>query len=257
MTVAILLRRAQARPGQHDEEQVLGPCERGALVTGLALASQRGTDAVAVAVGPARREDRVLAMALRAGCARAVRIAGEGFDDLDYLGLAEILAAATKKLGADLVVCGDRSVDERVGAIAPAIAELLGIGHVTGVRSARAVDGAIELEHRGDGRVLTLRLPPPLVLATVAPPVRTKDAAAAAATPAPPSAAQGIVTYELEDLGLDARRLAPRRALAGRLRPLRGARQATILPSAAELIERLRRERILDGAPPPEPEPAA
>ncbi|MBK9031733.1 MAG: hypothetical protein IPL61_10480 [Myxococcales bacterium] len=249
MTVAILLRRAQAHPGQHDEDQVLGPCERGALVAGLGLAHQRQADAVALAVGPARREDRVLAMALRAGCARAVRISGEGFDDLDYLGLAEILAAAIKKIGADVVVCGDRSVDERVGAIGPAVAELLGVAHVTGVRTARVVDGAIEIAHGAGAQVLTLRVAAPLVLAMAAPPVRGRDDA----TPAPPASAQAIAAWELEDLGLDARRLSPRRALAGRLRPLRGARQATILASAGDLVARLRAEHILDDGAPPEP----
>ena len=74
MTVAILLRRALARPGQSDEHEVLGPCERGALVAGLRVAEGLGHDAVAIAVGPSRREDRVLAMALRAGCSRALRV---------------------------------------------------------------------------------------------------------------------------------------------------------------------------------------
>ena len=250
MTVAILVRRAQARPGQPDDDVALGPCERGALTVGLALAHELGTDAVAIAVGPARREDKVLAMALRAGCARAVRITGEGIDDLDYLGVAEIVATAVKKLGADVVVAGDRSVDERLGALAPATAELLGLAHVTGVRAARVEGAALDVDHHAAGRIVTLRLPRPLVLGVCAPPSRGVDAPSA---PAPSPAAQAIVAWELEDLGLDARRLAPRKALAGRLRPLRGARQATILGSAAELVERLRAERALPAPAPPEP----
>jgi hypothetical protein len=138
VTVAILVRRALARPGQHDEEQILGPCERGALGLGLTLAEARGADAIAIAVGPARREDRVLAMALRAGCARALRVWDDGLEDLDYLGLAEVLAAAAKDVGATIVVCGDRSVDERVGALGPAVAEVLGVAHVSGVIAARS-----------------------------------------------------------------------------------------------------------------------
>src|SRR5205085_5373657 len=140
MTVAILLRRALARPGQSDEHEVLGPCERGALVAGLRMAAALGDDAIAIAAGPARREDRVLAMALRAGANRAVRLGADGIDDLDYLGLAEALAATVRSVGADLVTCGDRSIDERTGAIGPALAELLGFAHVTGVVSL-TVDG--------------------------------------------------------------------------------------------------------------------
>jgi electron transfer flavoprotein beta subunit len=241
VTVAILVRRALARPGQHDEEQILGPCERGALGLGLTLAEARGADAIAIAVGPARREDRVLAMALRAGCARALRVWDDGLEDLDYLGLAEVLAAAAKDVGATIVVCGDRSVDERVGALGPAVAEVLGVAHVSGVIAARVGGELVEIEHQAQAGAVHLRVAPPLVLATAAPPVRDP----AAPAPRPPPGAQAIAAKDLAELGLDGRRLAPRRALIGRLRPLRGARQATILPDAAALIDRLRGERVL------------
>lgn len=240
MTVAILLRRAQARPGQHDEEQILGPCERGALALGLRLAGQRGKEAVAIAMGPARREDRVLAMALRAGCARGVRVWDEGLDDLDYLGVAEVLAAAARSLGAALVVCGDRSVDERTGGVGPAVAELLAMPHVSAVVEAGFDGEDLEIVHRADAGLVELHLRGPAVLAVAAPPVRARDD-----SPAPPAGAQAIVGKDLADLGLDGRRLAPRRALVGRLRPLRGARQATILADAAALVARLRGERVI------------
>lgn len=258
MTVAILVRRAQAKPGQHDEEQVLGPCERGALAIGLELARDLHTDAIAIAAGPGRREDRVLAMALRAGCARGVRVWGDGQDELDFLGIAEILAAAVKKIAADHVVCGDRSVDERTGAIGPAVAELLGIAHVSGVAAARVIgdgDPVIEAEHLADQRRLTVRLRGPVVLGVGAPSVRLRDGDGARAVPtaAVPGGGQSIASHDLEDLGLDPRRLAPRRATAGRLRPMRGPRQATILPDAAALVDRLRRERFIGFTPGAEP----
>ena len=249
MTVAILVRRAQARPGQHDDEQVLGPCERGALAVGLELARALATDAIAIAAGPSRREDRVLAMALRAGCARGVRVWGDGQDDLDFLGVAEILAAAVRKVGAEHVVCGDRSVDERTGAIGPAVAELLGVPHLSSVAAVRVVDApgpvAIDAEHAADGRRLTVRVRGPVVLGVGAPSVRSRDAEPSAAVPA--TAGQAIASHDLDDLGLDPRRLTPRRAPAGRLRPVRGTRQATILPDAATLVARLRGARLVDG----------
>lgn len=252
MTVAILLRRAQARPGQHDDEQVLGPCERGALMVGLAFARDLRTDAVAIAAGPSQREDRVLAMALRAGCARGIRVWGDGQDDLDFLGLAEILAAGVRKVGADQVVCGDRSVDEHTGAVGPAVAELLGVAHLTGVVVARVVttdagETVIEAEHRSERHRLTVRLRGKLVLCVGAPPIRLRDADAGPTIAAPAPVGQSIVSHDLEDLGLDVRRLAPRRAPAGSLRPMRGGRQATILPDVGALVARLRAARLLGG----------
>jgi electron transfer flavoprotein beta subunit len=246
MTVAILIRRAQARPGQFDEHQVLGPCERGALTLGLSIARQLTTDAVAIAVGPTRREDRVLAMALRAGCARGVRVWSDGVDDLDYLGIAEILAAASKKVSADVVVCGDRSLDERTGAMAPALGELLGCPHVTSVASVRIAGRTVELHHDGPGPRWAIRLQPPLVLGARAHAVLARDDG-----PSQPAAStQSIVSYELADLGIDLRRLHTRRAPAGRLRVIRGARQATILGDAGALIARLRDEHLLPALEP-------
>jgi electron transfer flavoprotein beta subunit len=245
MTVAILLRRALARPGQTDEHEVLGPCERGALVAGLRVAEGLGHDAVAIAVGPARREDPVLAMALRGGCSRALRVGAEGVDELDYLGLAEALAAAVRHIGAEIVACGDRSVDERTGAVGPAIADILEYAHVTGVTSL-AVDGdRVLCERHGDGRRDRLAIRPPVVLC-VRPPrnhetERTGDSEIRRARTNP----QAIDAVDAADIGLDMRRLGSRKHTAGRLRPVRGGKQATILASPAELIARLESEALV------------
>jgi electron transfer flavoprotein alpha/beta subunit len=254
MTVAILLRRALARPGQSDEHEVLGPCERGALVAGLRVAAALGDDAIAIAAGPARREDRVLAMALRAGANRAVRLGADGIDDLDYLGLAEALAATVRSVGADLVTCGDRSIDERTGAIGPALAELLGFAHVTGVISLTVDGPRILCERFGDNRRDKLAVKRPVVLCLRPP--RASDLERESndtPTPIPTNAArsrartapQAIDALDADEVGLDLRRLAPRKNTGGRLRPVRGGKQATILSSPAELVARLRADSLV------------
>jgi electron transfer flavoprotein beta subunit len=261
VTVAILLRRALARPGQSDEHEVLGPCERGALVAGLRIAAALGTDAIAIAAGPSRREDRVLAMALRAGANRAVRLGADGIDDLDYLGLAEALAATVRSVSADLVACGDRSIDERTGAIGPAIAELLGYAHVTGVVSV-AVDGPrILCERFGDGRRDKLAVKRPAVLC-LRPPRASDTERESNDTPNPfgssggtaprsraRTAPQAIDALEPDEVGLDLRRLAPRKNTGGRLRPVRGGKQAMILATPAELVARLEEESLVKRGP--------
>lgn len=253
MTVAILLRRALARPGQSDEHEVLGPCERGALVAGLRVAAALGDDAIAIAAGPARREDRVLAMALRAGANRAVRLGADGIDDLDYLGLAEALAATVRSVGADLVTCGDRSIDERTGAIGPALAELLGYAHVTGVVSLTVDGPRILCERFGDGRRDKLAVKRPAVLC-LRPPRASDSERESNDTPNPipqnararaRTAPQAIDALDADEVGLDLRRLAPRKNTGGRLRPVRGGKQATILASPAELVARLRAEALV------------
>jgi len=265
--VAVLLRRLQARPGTTSDDEVLGRCERGALVMAVSIAEAMGSAVTAIAVGPARREDRVLAVALRAGCRRAVRIGDEGLDDIDYFGLAQILAAAVTWAGASVIVCGDRSEEEGTGAIGPAVAELLGAAHVTAVAEAR-VDGEVLLIERvADGHRQRLRVTAPVVLAAqpplVAPRVpRTDDdertsppLVRRAPTPAPiagaPGAVVSIEAMDLDRLGLDPRALAHRRATAGRLRAVRGQQRAALATSPADLIARLRADHLVDGGEDP------
>jgi electron transfer flavoprotein beta subunit len=253
VTVAILLRRAQSRPGENDEDAILGPCERGALVAGLRLASGFHREAVAIAVGPARREDRVLAMALRAGCWRAVRLGTEGvneFDDLDYLGLAELLAAAVRSVGSQLVVCGDRSLDERVGAVGAAVAHLLGFAHATGVGSAEAEAATVLCNRQGDRVVQRLKVSLPAVLCMRPPRIDAeRDAARAVTSTRARNPTQAIEVLDPGEIGVDMRRLALRRKLAGRLRPTRAGRHATILDTPAALVSRLRADRLIGPDP--------
>ncbi|MCE9579964.1 MAG: hypothetical protein K8W52_43000 [Deltaproteobacteria bacterium] len=255
MTVAILLRRLQGRPSTASEDEALGRCERAALVTGQALAAARNTDAIAIAVGPSRREDRVLAMALRAGCARAVRISDDGLDELDYLGLATVLAAAIRKVDATCVICGDRAEEEGTGAIGPAVAELLDAAHLTGVIAVTmdkpdktSRKGTLTAVRQADGTVGEFRVELPAVLC-----VRPSALSGRLGDdePARPAKGTGIESFGLADLGIDLRALGHRRGAAGRLRPVRGPRRTTMAASAADLVGRLRADHLVATAPDP------
>jgi len=261
--IVVLLRRLQPRPGAPgDEADVLGRCEGGALATAIDAGIRLGAPVIAIAVGPARREDRVLAMALRAGCTRAARVDDADLGDVDYLGLATVLAAAAKKVGARLVVCGDRSGDEASGAIGPAIAELLEWTHVTSVRRADVEGDGVVVTRHGDSVLQRLRVSTPAVLCVSAPPsvpaepvaasppsrddddsdeAPKKKARVRARTPVP-----SIEELDLGDLGIDARAIAPRRSSAGRLRQVRARGAPTLAASPSDLVARLREDRLLD-----------
>jgi electron transfer flavoprotein alpha/beta subunit len=260
--VAVLVRRLQSRPGASADDEVLGLCERGALTTALAIAGPLGMAVTAIAVGPARREDRVLAMALRAGCDRALRVSDEGVDELDYLGLAHVLAAAARHVGARVVTCGDRSQDEHTGALGPAVAELLSSAHVTQVIRVEVEDDALLVERAGDGSHQRFRIAPPVVLCVRPPPAlpgvraatvddddadgddaRTRRAAALIRVPM-------IEEIDLGRLGVDRAALAHRKAPAGKLRQVRGRKRALVSPTATELVSRLRSDQLVGNATP-------
>lgn len=266
--VAVLLRRLQARPGGTDDDEVLGRCEGGALAIALELGERLDAPVVAIAVGPARREDRVLAMALRAGCARALRIDDSEVGEVDYLGLAQVLAGAVRHAGARIVVCGDRSQDEAAAAIGPALAELLTWSHLTRVRRVAVEGDAMLVVREADAELQRLRAAAPLVLCALAPPV-----AAVAVAVAPDDddeeadrraarrrkrarTATSIEEIDLADLDIEPRAIAPRRTSAGKLRAVRSKGGAVLSASPEDLVARLRADHLLVvAAPAPAPAP--
>lgn len=239
MNVVVLLRRLRARPDGAPAEALAGFCDRAAFAAGLALRdASRGGRVVAVAVGPAEREDVVLGAARAAGANRAVRVWDPCLESVDYLGLARVLAAATRHVGYDLVVAGDRSEDEWQGAVGPATAEALGVPHLTGALDAKLEGDAVIASRRDGGLVRRVKVPLPALLTVVAFPsvpdlVRCDDAD-------PPE------TLGLNDLGIQALELRHRDRCLGRAYPVRVARNATILRDPDELIHRLRQDRLLE-----------
>lgn len=236
----LMLRRLRADPTHVNEDEVLGRCERAALATALQLRAELSASLTAIAVGP-RREDRVLAMALRAGCDHAVRAHDGVLDRADYLATAQVLAATATRVGFDLIICGDRSQDELHGATGPAVAELLDLPHVGNVVETRGDGGAVVLTQRAAGNLHKLRCPLPCLLCVAA---YTKTASDDG--PSTPSPRGGnIEQLYLADLGIDARELSHRRQFLGSARAVRSGCNATMVSSARELVARLDDDHLL------------
>lgn len=201
--VAVLIRGSLAAPGTR-AQVALGGAEQAAIAAGVAVGKAQRVPIAAIAAGPGTLHDRALAAALAAGCTRAVRIDTTLADEIDYLGLAQILAQGVRKTNAGLVVCGDRSSDEATGAIGPAVAELIDAAHLTGVDGVEPTGDTV-IARRGGERY---RVAPGAVLCMAAP------AEPAAPIDAPETDA-AIEVMSLDDLGLDPRVLAHRRMTAG------------------------------------------
>jgi len=255
LRILLMVRRLRGRPDGSAADEVLGECERAALSAAMTLRDEEHAHVTAIAVGPSRREDRVLAVALRAGCDAAVRIYDRGLQGLDYLGIANILAAAANHLGFDLILCGDRSEDECQGAVGPAVAELLEVPHVSSsVTDLRSDEHGLVATRRAAGRIQQLRIVLPSVV-TVARFLRetkpvideSPDEAALDDKPTPArKAPTGISELDLGDLGLTSRELRYRAQFVGRARPLRTPRQPVLLRTPAELIARLQEDHLLE-----------
>jgi electron transfer flavoprotein beta subunit len=231
VTIVVLLRRLRAHPDGSPAEDVIGVCDAAALAAAVAT----GHDVAVVAAGP-EREDEALRFALAHGAGRAARVWGDGLAGVDYHGVARVLAAAAKKLGAELILTGDVSEDEGQGAVGPAVAEVLGVPHLTGVVELALAPAAVLATRRERGIVRTLKLPLPAVVA-----VR----ASAATLRAPADGVPAVEVWDLGALGIETRELKHRDRCLGRPSPVRLHGKATLLSEPADLIARLRAEGLL------------
>jgi hypothetical protein len=265
--LVVLLARLYEAPDR-PAPGLLGCCEAAALRTAVRLRDRLGGTLAALALGADEHQRPVLAAALAAGCDRAVRVHAPDCEGLDYLGVATVLAAAVRRLGCDLLLCGDTGENERTGAVGPAVAELLGIAHLTGVlgvevdgepdgaarETAAAVENKLAVAHLGGGRIHRLRWSLPAALCLLAPVpaaaaearpdgnagaavIEPRGAPGTEATVAPRAAAE-VETLGLDELGIHARALAHRRRLLGQADTDVG-RGAIVVAGADDLVSRL------------------
>ncbi len=238
------MRRLRASPDGAPAAAVLGPCEEAALGTALGLreAVTKGGGKATVevlAVGPAL-DDEALAYALACGADEAFRVWSPALEGTDFLATAQVLAAAIRLRGSSWVLCGDRSGDEALGATGPAVAEFLGVPHLTGARGIRlGEDGTLLVRHRGGEVVRELRLRSPAVLCVAEGPAPQQPQPAKKRR-----SRKSVPQYlDLSALGIMAEQLRHRQRFLGTAEPRGGA--AEILPSAQALVDRLKSDGLI------------
>ena len=129
--------------------------EQAALDVAQALCARLNSSLTVLSLGATEAHLHGLRAALARGCARAVALtwneessedSGEPSQaraerpphELDYLGVAEVLRAAIVHLGTRVVVCPDDAFAQSPNrVVGPAVAELMGAAHMTGVIDVR------------------------------------------------------------------------------------------------------------------------
>jgi electron transfer flavoprotein beta subunit len=151
--------------------------DQAAVETALRLAEAWGAEVVAVTAGPPRAE-AALRDCLAAGAARAVRV------ELDDQAPSRTVAAALAGplAGADVVCCGDWSLDRGSGSVPAFLAAELDAAQALGLVAVEpGPAGALEVERRLDqGRRERLRVRAPAVLSVEAGSARLRRAALSA-----------------------------------------------------------------------------
>src|SRR5690606_8089934 len=109
-------------------------------------------EVVALAVTPEGSVGTVR-KALAMGADRAIHVADEALLGADIVLTAEVIAAAVRREGFDLVIAGNVSTDGSGGMVPAAVAEFLGVAYASGLGELNIADGKVSGPRLVDGGV--------------------------------------------------------------------------------------------------------
>ncbi|HEX2045135.1 MAG TPA: FAD-binding protein [Gaiellaceae bacterium] len=134
-----------------------------AVTEALRLREADGGEVVTMTMGPPQAE-AVLATTLAMGVDRAIHLSDHVFAVADTIGTSRTLALALAREGADLVLCGRKTVDSETWQVPPEVAAHLGWPQLTNVDRIELLDGRIRARRETDEGYDTYELAPPAVL---------------------------------------------------------------------------------------------
>ncbi|PKL23046.1 MAG: electron transfer flavoprotein subunit beta [Spirochaetae bacterium HGW-Spirochaetae-3] len=123
---------------------IINPDDKSGLEAALVLKDQVGAKVTVLSMGPPQA-DLALREALAMGADDAVLLSDRAFGGADTWATSTTIAAALRKLGFDLIICGRQAIDGDTAQVGPQIAEHLKLPHVSYVS---------ELELKGDSVVV-------------------------------------------------------------------------------------------------------
>ncbi len=139
-----------------DLKWVLNPYDEYAVEVALRLKEQHGGSVSIVSWGPNRVVES-MRTALAMGADSGVFIDDPAMEGADSLGVAKALAAATKELNPDIVLCGSRAVDYDLAQRGAMVAEFLDLPHLALAESLECDGSKVNIERPIEGGKVTLQ----------------------------------------------------------------------------------------------------
>jgi electron transfer flavoprotein beta subunit len=148
-----------------DLKWVINPYDELAVEEALLLRETHGGTVTILTVG---REKAVEAVrtALAMGADRGVLISDPVLEDCDPLSTAKVLATAAKEMTFDLIIAGQRAVDDDAYMVGTAVAEVLGIPSITMVIKEEIAENRIKCHQTIDGGIAVVEAPLPALITT-------------------------------------------------------------------------------------------
>lgn len=137
------------------------PYDENAVEEAIRLKEKHGGKVTLITVGPKRAEETLKKM-LALGADEGILVSDPAFEGSDELAIGRILAAAIEKVGGyDMIWAGWTGVDWNQGVVAQAVAENLGLPHVSFVTKfePNGASGRCETEVEGGREIIEVDLP--------------------------------------------------------------------------------------------------
>ncbi|MBS9776263.1 MAG: electron transfer flavoprotein subunit beta/FixA family protein [Fusobacterium sp.] len=112
---------------------IMNPDDKGGLEEALKLKDLYGAHVTVITMGPPQAE-AILREAYAMGVDRAILLTDRKFGGADTLATSNTLAAALRKIDADLIIAGRQAIDGDTAQVGPQIAEHLGLPQVSYVK---------------------------------------------------------------------------------------------------------------------------
>jgi electron transfer flavoprotein beta subunit len=148
-----------------DIKWVMNPYDELAVEEALRMREAKGGTVTVVSLGPQKAQE-TLRTALAMGADKAIHINDPKAEGSDSLAAARILAAAVKALPFNLIIAGQRGVDEDNYQVGAAVAEFLGLAHVSLVNKAELLDGKIRCHRSIEGGTVMVEAALPVLFTT-------------------------------------------------------------------------------------------
>ena len=148
-----------------DIKWVMNPYDELAVEEALRIKEAKGGSVTIVSVGPQKTQETIRT-ALAMGADKGIHINDPLAEGSDSLATAKILAAAVKTLTFNLIIAGQRAVDEDNYQVGAAVAELLGIPHVSLVNKVEILDGKIRCQRAVEGGTVVVEATLPALFTT-------------------------------------------------------------------------------------------
>lgn len=145
---------------------IINPDDKSGLEAALVLKDTVGAKVTVLSMGPPQA-DLALREALAMGADEAVLLSDRAFGGADTWATSTTIAAALRKLGFDLIICGRQAIDGDTAQVGPQIAEHLGLPQVSYVSELRLDGDAVVVKRVFEDGYQRIRVQLPCLLTTL------------------------------------------------------------------------------------------